>query len=248
MKKNGEGGNSSRLVQQTQARQTEPGNASRRRFVLGSAGYAISLGAGLGLAGCGGSHDEAQQRFGYGVASGDPLSDRVILWTRVNVSSPTDVQWEVATDTFFTKVVAAGTASTSDARDFTVKVDATGLQPGTTYFYRFHNGGETSATGRTKTLPAGAPGGLFLRRLCARPVPCLCGRGESRRLRCRADAGRLHLRNRIEQCRAAGGLPHRPRNRPAGRASHVVRVPAALCALPHGCRLARAARDHAGDR
>jgi len=157
MKKNGEGGNSSRLVQQTQARQTEPGNASRRRFVLGSAGYAISLGAGLGLAGCGGSHDEAQQRFGYGVASGDPLSDRVILWTRVNVSSPTDVQWEVATDTVFTKVVATGTASTSDARDYTVKVDASGLQPGTTYFYRFHNGGETSATGRTKTLPVGAP-------------------------------------------------------------------------------------------
>ncbi|HXD41411.1 MAG TPA: alkaline phosphatase D family protein [Ramlibacter sp.] len=157
MKKNGESTDSSRLAEKTQAQQDEPGNASRRRFVLGSAGYAISLGAGLGLAGCGGSHDEAQQRFGFGVASGDPLADRVILWTRVNVSSPTDVQWEVATDTFFTKVVAAGTASTSDARDFTVKVDATGLQPGTTYFYRFHNGGETSATGRTKTLPVGAP-------------------------------------------------------------------------------------------
>ncbi|MDB5944884.1 MAG: Alkaline phosphatase, partial [Ramlibacter sp.] len=40
-------------------------------------------------------------------------------------------------------------------QDFTVKVDATGLEPGTRYWYRFRYGGDVSATGRTKTLPVG---------------------------------------------------------------------------------------------
>jgi alkaline phosphatase D len=156
MNKNGQGGvQQSQLDGATQTQEGEPGDASRRRFVLGSAGYAISLGAGLGLAGCVGGHEEGGQRFGYGVASGDPLADRVILWTRVNVSSPADVQWEVATDANFANVVRSGTASTSEARDYTVKVDAAGLQAGTAYFYRFHHGGETSATGSTRTLPTG---------------------------------------------------------------------------------------------
>jgi alkaline phosphatase D len=157
MNKDGQGGgDSSELAKETHIRDAEPADASRRRFVLGSAGYAVSLGAGLGLSGCGGGHNEDEQRFGFGVASGDPLADRVILWTRVNVSAPTVVQWEVATDTAFTNMVAAGSTSTSEARDYTVKVDATGLQPGTFYFYRFRNAGEVSATGRTKTLPVGA--------------------------------------------------------------------------------------------
>ena len=155
-KKNGQSGeDSSHHARETRAQELEPGDASRRRFVLGSA--AISLGAGLGLAGCGGGHEEGGQRFGYGVASGDPLADRVILWTRVNVSSPADVQWEVATDATFANVVRSGTASTSEARDYTVKVDVTGLQPGTSYAYRFHHGGETSAVGSTRTLPVGQP-------------------------------------------------------------------------------------------
>lgn len=149
-------GHSSGLAGETQAQASEPGDASRRRFVLGAA-YALTFGAGLGLAGCGGGHEEGGQRFGYGVASGDPLPDRVILWTRVNVSSPADVQWEVATDEAFANIVRSGTATTDDARDYTVKVDAAGLQAGTSYFYRFRHGGETSATGRTRTLPAGQP-------------------------------------------------------------------------------------------
>lgn len=154
MSENGQGGHSPKLGE-AQAQEPQPGDASRRRFVLGSA--AITLGAGLGLAGCGGGNEEAGQRFGYGVASGDPLPDRVILWTRVNVSSPADVQWEVAADAAFANIVRSGTASTNDARDYTVKVDATGLQAGTAYFYRFRHGGETSATGRTRTLPSGQP-------------------------------------------------------------------------------------------
>jgi alkaline phosphatase D len=135
--------------------QQDPG---RRRFVLGTAG-ALALGSTTALTACGGGgNDEHQERFGYGVASGDPLSDRVILWTRVNLgdnAGPTSVQWEVSSDATFGTLVASGSAATSAAQDFTVKVDATGLQPGTSYFYRFKHGGDTSNVGRTRTLPTG---------------------------------------------------------------------------------------------
>lgn len=133
-----------------------PDDPSRRRFVI-AAGSALALGAGLGLAGCGGGQgNSAEDRFGFGVASGDPLPDRVILWTRVNnLSGPADVIWEMATDAAFTRVARSGTAHTDATRDFTVKVDADGLEPGTAYFYRFHFGAEVSGTGGTKTLPVG---------------------------------------------------------------------------------------------
>jgi len=134
----------------------EPDDASRRRFVVGAA--AFGLGAGLGLTACGGgaAKEAEEQRFGYGVASGDPLSDRVIIWTRVNVSAPAPVQWEVATDPAFANIAASGTATADINRDYTVKVDAAGLQPGTIYFYRFRHVDQTSAIGHTKTLPAGS--------------------------------------------------------------------------------------------
>lgn len=130
---------------------------SRRVFVGATAGFALALGT--GLTGCGGGGDkQAGQAFGYGVASGDPLADRVILWTRVNLATgPADVQWEVASDPAFANIVRSGTALTDASRDYTVKVDATGLQPGTTYFYRFRRSVDTSVTGRTRTLPAGQP-------------------------------------------------------------------------------------------
>jgi alkaline phosphatase D len=147
-------------------------DAGRRRFVLGTAG-ALALGSTTGLTACGGGHDEQQERFGYGVASGDPLADRVIIWTRVNLadSSPTSVQWEVASDPGFVTVVASGTAATSADQDFTVKVDATGLQPATSYWYRFKQGSETSGTGRTKTLPTGNVSQLRLGVFCCAAFP-----------------------------------------------------------------------------
>lgn len=131
---------------------------TRRRFVLGSAGMALTVGAGLGVSGCGGGAQEAYERFGYGVASGDPLSDRVVLWTRVNNAGadPTTVQWDVATDAAFARIVRTGSAVTGSAQDFTVKVDVTGLSPATVHYYRFRHGIETSVTGRTKTLPVGS--------------------------------------------------------------------------------------------
>jgi alkaline phosphatase D len=93
--------------------------------------------------------------FYHGVASGDPLSDRVILWTRVTTDQPTvEVTWQVATDTLFNNIVIAGTASTDASKDFTVKVDAVGLQPNTWYYYRFLANGISSLMGRTRTAPA----------------------------------------------------------------------------------------------
>jgi alkaline phosphatase D len=91
------------------------------------------------------------------VASGDPLTDRVILWTRVtpaDVGAVVDVDWQVASDAALTQVVGRGTARTTAERDFTVKVDAGALQPGRSYYYAFQVGGDRSPVGRTRTLPA----------------------------------------------------------------------------------------------
>lgn len=102
--------------------------------------------------------------FRHGVASGDPLPDAVVLWTRVTPDERSlpgsgrgpvaPVGWEVALDEAFTHVVRAGTVETDAGRDHTVKLDATGLAPAQDYYYRFTYGAETSPTGRTRTAPA----------------------------------------------------------------------------------------------
>jgi alkaline phosphatase D len=102
---------------------------------------------------------DGRKVFRHGVASGDPLADRVILWTRVSDAPPSsrvEVQWEVARDPEFRQRAANGRTNTSGGRDFTVKIDARGLRPSTTYYYRFTANGERSPTGRTRTLPSGA--------------------------------------------------------------------------------------------
>ena len=94
--------------------------------------------------------------FLHGVASGDPLSQAVILWTRVTPPpgrATVPVSFEIARDAGFTRIAGRGMQMTSAARDFTVKVDAIGLEPGATYFYRFSALGEASPVGRTRTLP-----------------------------------------------------------------------------------------------
>jgi alkaline phosphatase D len=102
--------------------------------------------------------------FAHGVASGDPLPDAVLLWTRVTptadatpgsgVGPTVNVTWEVAADPAFAAIVASGTESTGPGRDHTVKADATGLAPATTYYYRFRLDGAVSSTGTTRTAPA----------------------------------------------------------------------------------------------
>ncbi|MFF0381166.1 alkaline phosphatase D family protein [Streptomyces sp. NPDC004286] len=102
--------------------------------------------------------------FRHGVASGDPLPDGVLLWTRVTpvpealpgsgIGPDTEVGWTVARDKAFTDVVATGSTTATAATDHTVKADIRGLQPGTDYWFRFTSGGADSPVARTRTAPA----------------------------------------------------------------------------------------------
>lgn len=93
-------------------------------------------------------------RYDHGVASGDPLVDRVILWTRISgLGKATEVTWQISADDSFAEPVAQGRFTTDAERDYTVKIDAAGLEPATDYVYRFVCKGVTSPTGRTRTLP-----------------------------------------------------------------------------------------------
>ncbi|PTH84750.1 alkaline phosphatase [Streptomyces sp. A244] len=102
--------------------------------------------------------------FLHGVASGDPLPDGVLLWTRVTpvpeaipgsgTGPDTEVSWTVAEDKAFTTVVAKGSTTATAASDHTVKADIRGLRPGTDYWFRFSAGGTDSPIARTRTAPA----------------------------------------------------------------------------------------------
>ena len=97
-------------------------------------------------------------RFEHGVASGDPLADRVILWTRVTpqAEGPVVLRYVIARDPELKDVAAEATVQTDASRDYTVKVDPEGLAPGTHYWYVFETASGFSPVGRTKTLPVGA--------------------------------------------------------------------------------------------
>jgi alkaline phosphatase D len=110
--------------------------------------------------------------FTLGIASGSPSQDGVVLWTRLVPSGllgaahlgaqDITVQWEVAQDEGFTRMVQRGQASALAALAHAVHVELAGLQAGRGYFYRFMVGDFTSPTGRTRTLPAlDAPAGRF---------------------------------------------------------------------------------------
>jgi alkaline phosphatase D len=92
----------------------------------------------------------------HGIASGDPDTTSVVIWTRVsNAARQTDVEWRVATDGNFRHVVARGQYRTDASRDYTVKVVVDDLSPGQEYFYQFEVDGIRSPAGQTKTLPVG---------------------------------------------------------------------------------------------
>ncbi|BCS17507.1 alkaline phosphatase D family protein [Aspergillus puulaauensis] len=130
-------------------------------------------------------YEPSQLNFTHSVASGDPYADSVILWTRIAPSMeasdsnttvsgdvplydheneryakasahPICVQYRVFSDKSARDVVDQGRALTSSDIDYTVKVEATGLKPFTTYWYRFNvcNSDNVSPLGRTKTAPS----------------------------------------------------------------------------------------------
>ncbi|MFC8435025.1 alkaline phosphatase D family protein [Streptomyces sp. NPDC057253] len=102
--------------------------------------------------------------FLHGVASGDPLPDGILLWTRVTPTADAvpgsglgpdvEVGWTVARDKAFTAVVAKGSVTATAASDHTVKADVRGLAPATDYWFRFSAGGTDSPAARTRTAPA----------------------------------------------------------------------------------------------
>ncbi len=129
-------------------------SVNRRRVIKG-------MGASLGVLALRGFEVHAQDlvHFTHGVASGDPLSDRVILWTRALPGSGSHstviARWQVAADPSFDNIISSGTATTSSNTDYTCKVDATGLPANGSFFYRFIVDGKSSPIGQTKTLPTG---------------------------------------------------------------------------------------------
>ncbi|MEH6451392.1 MAG: PhoD-like phosphatase N-terminal domain-containing protein, partial [Oleispira sp.] len=161
----------------------------------------------MALTGCGADDDNDSTTasdsnlvvaFGHGVASGDPLSDRVILWTRVTHTEATaqtvPVDWKVATDAAMTTVVASGSLQTTAAVDYTVKIDVDGLSANTVYYYQFTGPLDVkTVVGQTKTLPVGYvdsvklavcscanyPAGYFN---AAQRFFCVCRNGNGRRL------------------------------------------------------------------
>ncbi|MDO9474669.1 MAG: alkaline phosphatase D family protein [Caulobacter sp.] len=123
----------------------------------------------LGLLGLGGASAAATSaqatklvsvRYEHGVASGDPLQDRVVLWTRLThaspgFSGPIAGKLLIAASQDF-KGARAIDVSTGADRDWTVKADVDGLTPGADYVYRFEFDGHVSPVGRTRTLPEGS--------------------------------------------------------------------------------------------
>ncbi len=99
--------------------------------------------------------DPSSKPFCFGVASGDPQQNSVVIWTKVlNDSDQTvAVNWEIATDSAMKNVVAGNEFRTSFSSAYTVKLQVKNLQPATTYFYRFETGNIFSPIGRTKTAP-----------------------------------------------------------------------------------------------
>jgi len=135
----------------------------RRDFIK-----SVPLGALGGISGCAATADQTSgaqvenasveaASFLHGVASGDPLSDRIILWTRVTPPGrdpePILVDWWIGPSDDPSSAVHTGRVLAQGDRDFTVKVDAQGLQPGRTYYYGFQAGEQDSPIGRTRTLP-----------------------------------------------------------------------------------------------
>ena len=135
-------------------------SVTRRDFLAMSAKGVGAAVISYGLMGCSSDDEDVSVNasFNHGIASGDPAHDAVILWTRVTPEIEGDVKvtWQVATDEAFKDIVTNGAMVTSASRDYTVKIDAVGLDSGKTYFYRFSTPNQTSIVGKTRTLPEGA--------------------------------------------------------------------------------------------
>jgi alkaline phosphatase D len=144
---------------------------TRRSFIKSAAAGASAAAVPMALTGCGADDDNDSLgvvTFAHGVASGDPLSDRVIIWTRItpeneSSSDSISVTWEVSEASDMSNPIQSGVASANSSSDFTVKIDVPNLTAGTTYYYRFSSSNNVvSPIGETKTLPEGSVNSLTL--------------------------------------------------------------------------------------
>lgn len=155
---------------------------SRRSFMKNAAAGASAVAVPMVLTGCGGDDDSSSSEnptlvngsssiensklvvaFKHGIASGDPLADKVIIWTRVTLTDDDEeagktvpLEWKVATDKAMINIVSSGLVETNADVDYTVKIDADRLLANTTYYYEFTGPhGVKSGVGQTQTLPVG---------------------------------------------------------------------------------------------
>jgi alkaline phosphatase D len=103
--------------------------------------------------------------FSAGVASGDPSSHGVVLWTRLMPDKGRErdwqhetvpIEWQIASDESMNRIVKRGREIAQPAYRHSIHVDVNGLEPGRWYWYRFKSGTAISEVGRTKTAPSGA--------------------------------------------------------------------------------------------
>ncbi|MEM7738056.1 MAG: alkaline phosphatase D family protein, partial [Deinococcota bacterium] len=133
---------------------------TRRDFIKASLASSVVF-VSAGLQSCASNDNDDAPVIGasflHGVASGDPLTDSILLWTRVTPDTatlePIEVIWEVASDANFDNLVNMDSGTTDVSRDYTLKVDVRGLAAGTRYYYRFTIGNTVSPVGQTQTLP-----------------------------------------------------------------------------------------------
>lgn len=140
---------------------------NRRTFMQRTGGVSLAAVLGLSTSASAMVDDDGNfesDPYTLGIASGDPLPDSVIIWTRLapnpleaDGAMPSEtfsVEWTVATDEGMSDIVNTGTATAEPDHAHTIHVDADGLEPATEYYYQFACRGETSPIGRTKTAPA----------------------------------------------------------------------------------------------
>ncbi len=129
---------------------------SRRNFVK------LSVSASVLAAACNSTETTRPTLYQHGIASGDPTATSIVIWTHINTTKNTQVSWQLALDPNFNNIVRDHVATASSKRDYTVKVNVTGLHAGTTYYYRFIANKQISPVGQTRTLPTGNVAGLGL--------------------------------------------------------------------------------------
>lgn len=128
---------------------------TRRDFLKVSALSFCSLVISTGVTGCSSAVNLTNVSFIHGVASGDPLTNSVIIWTRL---TPDDyipelkLNYEVSKSSTFDVLTHSGILSTKKTEDYTVKIDLQNLEENTVYYYRFKSNEKTSIIGKTKTL------------------------------------------------------------------------------------------------